>query len=110
MQVCSVVAGKTAPRASAMPLRPSVTAIRMSFTPRVFRSLKTFIQNLAPSVPLDPQAQDVARAVGQHAQRQVDGLVAHDRVLADLDPQSVEEDHRVHRLQRAAPARRRPRP
>src|ERR1700756_4473578 len=50
MQVCSVVAGKTAPRASGMPLRPSVTAIRISATPRVFRSLKTFIQNLAPSV------------------------------------------------------------
>jgi hypothetical protein len=33
---------------------------------------------------LDPQAQDVARAVGQHAQRQVDRLVAHDGVLADL--------------------------
>jgi hypothetical protein len=31
---------------------------------------------------LDPQAQDVARAVGQHPQSQVDGLVAHHRVLA----------------------------
>jgi hypothetical protein len=30
---------------------PSVTAIRMSATPRVFRSLKTFTQNFAPSVP-----------------------------------------------------------
>ncbi len=36
--------------ASGMPFKPSVTAIRMSFTPRVLRSLKTFIQNLAPSV------------------------------------------------------------
>ena len=34
-----------------MPFKPSVTAIRMPATPRVFRSLKTFIQNLAPSVP-----------------------------------------------------------
>ena len=49
---------------------------------------------------LDPQPQDVARAVGQHAQRQVDRLVAHHRVLADLHAQRVEEDHRVHRLQR----------
>ncbi len=33
-----------------MPLSPSVTAIRMSPTPRVLRSLKTFTQNFAPSV------------------------------------------------------------
>lgn len=50
MQVCSVVAGNTTASASGMPFRPSVTAIRMSFTPRVFKSLNTFIQNLAPSV------------------------------------------------------------
>ena len=37
---------------------------------------------------------------GKHAERQVDSLVANDRVLADLDPQRVEEDHRVHRLER----------
>ena len=40
----------TAPSASPMPFRPSVTAIRMSATPRVFRSLNTFSQNLAPAV------------------------------------------------------------
>ncbi len=51
MQVCSVVAGNTAASASGMPFRPSVTAIRMSATPRVFKSLKTFIQNFAPSLP-----------------------------------------------------------
>ena len=51
MQVCKVVAGNTAASASGMPFKPSVTAIRISPTPRVFKSLKTFIQNLAPSVP-----------------------------------------------------------
>ena len=50
MQVCSVVSGKTAASASLMPFSPSVTAIRMSWQPRVLRSLKTFIQNFAPSV------------------------------------------------------------
>ena len=50
MQVCSVVRGNTAASAAGMPVSPSVTAIRMSFTPRVFRSLNTFIQNFAPSV------------------------------------------------------------
>ena len=43
MQVCSVVAGYTVPSASGMPFKPSITAIRMSLHPRVFRSLKTFI-------------------------------------------------------------------
>ncbi|MNY07954.1 hypothetical protein D3C86_1407810 [compost metagenome] len=51
MHVCSVVAGYTAASASGMPFKPSVTAMRMSPTPRVLRSLNTFIQNLAPSVP-----------------------------------------------------------
>jgi hypothetical protein len=46
----SVVAGKTAARASPLPVRPSVTAIKMSWPPRGFRSANTFIQNLAPSV------------------------------------------------------------
>jgi len=55
---------------------------------------------LGPFRALDPQAQDVARAVGEHAKRQIDGPIAHDRVLADLDAQRVEEDHRVHRLER----------
>ena len=50
MQVCNVVRGNTASNAAGIPVSPSVTAIRMSFTPRVFRSLNTFIQNFAPSV------------------------------------------------------------
>ncbi|CAB3928700.1 hypothetical protein LMG26858_06311 [Achromobacter anxifer] len=50
MQVCSVVAGNTAFSDCSMPFKPSVTAIRMSWVPRVLSSLNTFIQNLAPSV------------------------------------------------------------
>ncbi len=50
MQVCSVVSGKTAASASLIPVRPSVTAMRMSRPPRALRSLNPFIQNLAPSV------------------------------------------------------------
>ena len=101
MQVCSVVAGNTAPSASLMPLRPSVTAIRMSWQPRVFRSVKTFIQNFAPSVCSIQMPEDVARAVGQHAERQVDRLAAHHRFVANLDAQRVEEHDRIHRLERA---------
>ena len=40
---------RTAASASGMPLRPSVTAIRMSLTQRVFRSLKTVVQG-APAL------------------------------------------------------------
>jgi hypothetical protein len=36
--------------ASLMHMRPSVTAITMSWPPRVVRSVKTFIQNVVPSV------------------------------------------------------------
>ena len=49
MQVWCSVRRKTTSSASGMPLRPSVTAIRMSFTPRVFRLLNTLAPKLAPS-------------------------------------------------------------
>lgn len=50
MHICSVVSGGTAPSASDMPLRPSVTAISTSSTPRALESVNNFIQNLTPSV------------------------------------------------------------
>ena len=50
----------------------------------------------------NPQAQDVAAAVGQHAQGQLNGHVANDGVFLDLHVQRIEEHHRVHRLQRAS--------
>jgi len=55
---------------------------------------------LGPFGALDPQPQDLAAAVGLHAHGQVDGLVAHHVVLADLHRQRVKEHHRIHRLQR----------
>ena len=72
----------------------------MSLTPRVFRSLKTFIQNLAPSVPSIHSPRMSRVPSGSTPERQVDRLVAHHRVLADLHAQRVEEHHRVHRLER----------
>jgi len=42
----------------------------------------------------------MSRAVGQDAQRQIDGLVLHHGILANLDPQGIEEDHRIHRFER----------
>ena len=48
-----------------------------------------------------PQAQHVALAVHGDAQRQVDGPVG-DLALADLHVNGVDEDHRVHGVQRPA--------
>ena len=50
MQVWTVVLGKIASIASGNPLSPSTQQIRMSRTPRCLRSVRTCIQNLAPSV------------------------------------------------------------
>ena len=50
MHVCTVVCGNTASIASGNPLSPSTQQIRMSLTPRCRSSLRTCIQNFAPSV------------------------------------------------------------
>ena len=50
MQVWTVVLGKIASIASGKPLRPSTQQIRMSLTPRCLSSVRTCIQNFAPSV------------------------------------------------------------
>jgi hypothetical protein len=64
-------------------------------------SVTTRGQNLAPSVRLlDPQAEDLLAAIDAHAERDVDGLVAHRAFVADLDPQGIEEHQRVERFQR----------
>src|SRR4051812_12818684 len=49
---------------------------------------------------LDPQAENILRAVCLDAQGDVDRLVADHALVSDLDPHCVEEDERVTRLQR----------
>src|SRR5712691_12269451 len=44
---------------------------------------------------LDPDAEDLLRALGQDAERDVDRLVAHEALVADLDPYGIEEHQRV---------------
>jgi hypothetical protein len=41
---------------------------------------------------LDPEPEDVARAVGQDRQGEIDRFAAHRRLVANLDPQGIEED------------------
>src|ERR687894_552475 len=100
MQVCTVACGKTAVIASGKPFRPSTMAISTSSTPRFLISFMTRSQNLAPSFCSSPEPQDFLAAVGAHAERDVDGLVAHHPLVADLDPQCVEKDQRIDRFQR----------
>lgn len=68
-----------------------------------------FVEGIEPELGvlglLDPAAQHVALAVGLDAHGQIDG--PDHAVVADLDPQRVEEHHRIHRLERAVlPAQR----
>jgi len=49
---------------------------------------------------LDPDAQDLLGAVGQDAECDVDGLVANETLVPDLDPDGIEEDQRIKRVER----------
>jgi hypothetical protein len=80
MQVCSVVAGNTARFQIAENLHPELGAFGL----------------------LDPQAQDVARAVRQDRERQVNRVAADRRFVANLHPQRIEEHHGVQALERPA--------
>ena len=48
----------------------------------------------------DPQTENVPRAVGQHAQGQIDRLAANHGIFPDLHPQRIEKDHRIHQFER----------
>jgi len=40
---------------------------------------------------LDPDAQDLAAAIGQHGQREIHGFDAHRRLVANLHAQGIEK-------------------
>ena len=48
----------------------------------------------------DPEAENVLRSVRCDAEREIDGLVADQALVADLDPDGVEENQRIARFQR----------
>jgi len=82
-----------------MPLRPSVTAISTSSTPRGLEVVEHLHPELRAFGVLDPDAQNIARTIGQNAQGQVDRLIANQAFFTNFDPQSIKENHRIHRLQ-----------
>ena len=56
---------------------------------------------LGAFILLKPQAKHLFRAIGADAQCDMDGLVADHPFIADLDPDRVEEDQRVNRIERS---------
>src|SRR5712692_7098104 len=102
MQVCTVVSGNTTPIASGNPLSPSTTAISTSLTPRVLTRGSSPRAELGALGLLDPQPQHLFLAVAVEGEGNVDRLVAHQPLVADLDPQRIEENHRIDRIERPA--------
>ena len=90
-----------------------MTAMRMSWQPRVFRSREDLHPEFRAFGLLDPDPEDVAGPIGQHRQRQIDGFAADGRFVANLDPQRIEEHDgiqaaRAGRLATRSPRRRSP--
>ena len=58
------------------------------FDAAVFQLVHDAQPKLGALVLLEPQAQDFLGTVGAHAERDVDRFVAHQALVADLDPQA----------------------
>ncbi len=99
MQVWTVVAGKIASIASGNPVSPSTQAMRMSLTPRCFRSLSPCIQNFAPLGLLKPQAADVAIAGHRDSHRDVARPALNRTAIADLEHHAIKQHDGVDVLQ-----------
>jgi hypothetical protein len=84
-----------------MPVRPSVTAMRMSWQPRTVRSREDLHPECRALGRLDPDAEDVAGPVRQDRERERDRLAPDGRLIANRDAQRIDEDDRIHRLERA---------
>jgi hypothetical protein len=81
---------------SFIPIRPSVTAMRMSWQPRALKSAKTFIPNVPPPCGRSRARACLAcRPAGWRA-RQI-AFAAHHRRVPNLDAERIEEDHRIDR-------------
>jgi hypothetical protein len=73
----------------------------MSSTPRAFGLVHDLEPKLGALARLDPKAEDVLRPVRRDAEREIDSLVADQPLIADLDPNGVEENQRIAGLQRS---------
>ncbi len=98
--------GQVAQMTSGRPASPSQHTISTSPTPRLASSVSTPSQNDAPSpsVSPTPDVPHVLGALDVDADGQTGGPVGDDAV-ADLDLQRVDEDDRVHGVERPAAPR-----
>src|SRR5437764_10923292 len=101
MQVCTVACGKTAVIASGKTFQAVDDGDQQVFDAAVFQLVHDPQPEFGTLVLLEPKPQNFLGAVGAHAERDVDGLVAHQALVADLDPQRVKENQGIDRLQRA---------
>ena len=74
----------------------------MSWQPRAFRSVKTFIQNFAPSVCSIQMPRMSRVPSGNTASARYTALLRTTRFVTNLHPQCIEKHHRIHRLERPA--------
>ena len=90
MQVCTIACGNTAVD----------DHLREAFEPiddgdqhvldaAVFQLVHDAQPKFGALVLFEPKPQDFLAAVGAHAERDMDGLIAHQSLVADLDPQRV---------------------
>jgi hypothetical protein len=93
--------GQTTVIASGRPVSPSQQTMHTSATPRDLSSDSTVSQNLldSPVAAPDPHAKHVLRPVAVDSDSHIDGPVS-DHSIADLHHQRVDEDHRIHPIQR----------
>ena len=100
MQVWLTACGKTASIASGKPVRPSVQTKRTSLTPRLLSSVMHARPEAGAFGLFDPEAEAVAFALERDADRDVDGLLADDLLVADRDLHRVQVDDDVQLLER----------
>jgi hypothetical protein len=72
----------------------------MSRTPRVFKSVRTCIQNLGALTVLEPHPEHLTLAVERNRQREVAGFALHRAAVAGLEHECVEEDDRIDVIKR----------
>src|SRR5436309_10491445 len=99
MQVWLTACGKTASIASGKPVRPSVQTKSTSLTPRLRSSVMTLVQKRAPSL-FSIQRPRQSRSPSSVTDRDVDGLLADDLLVADRHSQRVQVDGDVQLLER----------
>jgi len=107
MQVCTVVSGKTVPIASGKPpafARACLEPVDDCDQDVVDAAGLELVHHLQPELGalglLDPQPEHLLLAFAVKGEGDIDRFVAHQALVADLDPQRVEEDDRIDRVER----------